>query len=168
MTGVTPGWIQMMARYNIWQNGSMMKVAETLPPAELERDRGAFFGSILGTFSHIFWADGLLMSRLQGGDGPGCSIEDSPRMFRDWGSFREGRSKMDGRIQAWADGLDDSFDTSGDLSWYSGLAKRQMTMPFAKVATHLFNHQTHHRGQIHAMLTAAGGITDSTDLTFMP
>jgi uncharacterized damage-inducible protein DinB len=59
-------------------------------------------------------------------------------------------------------------DLTGDLTWYSGMSGRELTEPKALCVTHFFNHQTHHRGQIHAMLTAAGQTPQPTDLPFMP
>ena len=56
----------------------------------------------------------------------------------------------------------------GPLTWFSGLKQAEVTMPMALCVTHFFNHQTHHRGQIHAMLTAAGVETGGTDVAFMP
>ena len=78
-----------------------------------------------------------------------------------------GRPKLDARIAAWAWELFPD-DLTGDLSWYSGAMKRDMTMPKAVCAMQLFNHQTHHRGQVHAALTALGVKTDDTDIPFMP
>ncbi|MEM6727609.1 MAG: DinB family protein, partial [Pseudomonadota bacterium] len=53
---------------------------------------------------------------------------------------------------------------AGDLSWFSGALGRDVTKPLAFCVAHFFNHQTHHRGQIHAMLTAAGHVPPDTDL----
>ena len=64
---------------------------------------------------------------------------------------------------AWADGLDTSW-LAGDLTYYSGGAKRDITRPKWLLVTHMFNHQTHHRGQVHCMLTQAGGKPHDTDL----
>ena len=70
-------------------------------------------------------------------------------------------------MQDWAHGLDD-VALAGDLTWYSGAAGREVSRPMAMLVTHFFNHGTHHRGQVHAMLTAAGMRTDDTDLFMMP
>ncbi|MEZ5861079.1 MAG: DinB family protein [Geminicoccaceae bacterium] len=67
----------------------------------------------------------------------------------------------------WARGLDPGW-LAGELSWHSGAIGREVTRPRALLVAHLFNHQTHHRGQVHAMLTAAGAKTGPTDLPFMP
>jgi uncharacterized damage-inducible protein DinB len=83
------------------------------------------------------------------------------------GSWSADRFRMDGKIRFWADGLR-AVDLKGDLHWYSGAAGRDITAPLASAIMHFFNHQTHHRGQIHAMLTAAGQSAPVSDLFLMP
>ncbi len=73
----------------------------------------------------------------------------------------------DGQILDWAARVKDA-DLQGDLSWYSGALKCDVEKPMVLCVTHFFNHQTHHRGQIHAMLTAAGARPGDTDLFIMP
>ena len=67
----------------------------------------------------------------------------------------------------WAERLD-SATLAGELTWYSGAMKAQLHQPKWLLVTHMFNHQTHHRGQVHCMLTQAGGKPSDTDLPFMP
>jgi len=73
------------------------------------------------------------------------------------------REKADKDISRWANKVDDSW-LAEDLTWFSGAANREVRAPLRLLVTHFFNHQTHHRGQVHAMLTAAGQQTDDTDL----
>jgi uncharacterized damage-inducible protein DinB len=73
------------------------------------------------------------------------------------------RTDMDKRLEDWAAALDPAW-LEGDLSWYSGAAKRDMHSPRDVLVVHLFNHQTHHRGQAHALVTAAGEKTGDTDI----
>ena len=77
------------------------------------------------------------------------------------------RFACDGRIRKWANGVR-QIDLQGDLNWYSGAMKRDFSKPMALCVTHFLNHQTHHRGQVHAMLTAAGQTAPVSDLPFMP
>ena len=74
---------------------------------------------------------------------------------------------MDADLAAWA-GQQRDEDLTGTLTWYSQSAEREIKKPLGLILTHLFNHQTHHRGQVHAMLTAAGARPDQTDLPFLP
>lgn len=164
---ITPGWCHIMARYNAWQNRSTVAAADSLGEADRKADRGAFFGSIQGTLSHLLWADLIWMSRFDGGEPPLGSIPESPGLFPDWTALKRKRAAADERIEAWAARLDEA-DLEGDLSWHSGALGREVTKPKAVLITHFFNHQTHHRGQVHAMLTAAGARPGATDLAFMP
>ncbi len=164
---IEPAFCRTMARYNRWQNASLIKVADGLTEDALEADRGTFFGSIRRTFSHLLWGDVVWMSRFDGWDAPDCGLRDSPHWRTDWAVLKSQRSESDEKIIAWADGL--GVDALlGDLSWYSGALDQDVTRPLALCVTHFFNHQTHHRGQIHAMLTAAGTQPDDTDLFVMP
>ncbi len=156
-----------MARYNAWQNQSIYGAADTLDDAARKLDRGAFFGSIHATLCHLLWGDLVLMSRFAGTPRPAApSIEASVGMIGDWNELKRERVKADEAISRWAVGM--NGDWLGDhLTWYSGAAGREVTKPSWFLVTHLFNHQTHHRGQVHAMLTAAGAKSDDTDLFYL-
>ncbi|MEL6679124.1 MAG: DinB family protein [Pseudomonadota bacterium] len=165
---MTADWVRMMARYTQWQNGAIFGAANALPEAELARDRGAFFGSIEGTMNHLLWGDRMWMSRFAGTPGPKASgIAASVGEEADWPSLLFARADVDRAILDWAGTLDDAT-LAGDLTWFSGAAGREVTRPLALCITHFFNHGTHHRGQVHAMLTAAGVRTEDTDLFMMP
>ncbi len=163
---LTPEWMRMMAQYNAWQNGWMIPAVGTLSEDARWQDRGAFFGSIHGTLSHLLWGDTLWMSRFDGGEAPETPIERSTKNFPDWGGYVSKRSVMDQRITRWANGLSDA-DMTGDLSLRLGAKGAEVVKSKMQTYTQFFNHQTHHRGQVHAMLTAAGVSTPDTDLLFM-
>jgi uncharacterized damage-inducible protein DinB len=74
---------------------------------------------------------------------------------------------VDARISAWADQLGDSRLT-GEFTWYSAAAERDVTKSYEQCVIHMFNHQTHHRGQLHQMLTELGSQAPVSDLVFMP
>lgn len=156
-----------MARYNAWQNRSLFGAASRLGDEARMADRGAFFGSIHGTLSHLLWGDTIWMSRFDGWENPDVGIPESPYWVADWADLQARRTDADDRIQEWARGLTDD-DLRRDLSWYSGALGRGVTKPLALCAVHFFNHQTHHRGQVHALLTGAGARPDDTDLFAMP
>ncbi|MGI3171585.1 DinB family protein [Pseudooceanicola sp. C21-150M6] len=167
MQTLDPQWVRMMARYNRWQNEAMGRAMESLPPAELTKDRGAFFGSILATANHLLWGDTMWISRFDGGPGPGVTAKGGLTLTLTAAVWGAERFRLDGRITAWAEAAT-AVSLTGTLSWYSGAAKRDIVAPMMLVVTQMFNHQTHHRGQIHAMLTAAGVKTEDTDLFLMP
>ncbi|WP_316014844.1 DinB family protein [Roseobacter sp. HKCCA0434] len=165
---ITSDWVRMMARYSAWQNGAQVAAAGTLDEGARREDRRAFFASIHGTMNHLLWADRIWMSRLAGMDGPSAgSITMSTEEEPDWDSLTAARGKLDAEILRWSQSLNDA-DLRGDMSWYSGAAGKEIGKPTTTVLTHMFNHQTHHRGQIHAMLTAAGAAPGDTDLFLMP
>ncbi|MBV6656205.1 MAG: DinB family protein [Devosiaceae bacterium] len=156
-----------MARYNLWQNESVLAAAGGLSASERQKDRGAFFGSIEATLSHLYWGDQVWLSRFAGTPAPQVGIAGSTALIERWDAFAQARKAFDQQILHWAHTVaGDWFD--GDLSWYSGAAGRTINKPKQMLVIQLFNHQTHHRGQIHAMLTAAGAKPDDTDLQFMP
>ena len=156
-----------MARYNLWQNESLYAASDMLSDAARRKDRGSFFGSIHATLSHILWADQLWMSRLSNWTAPEGPSQEVP-LYADWTELKHHRSAADSTFMTWADNLQQA-DIDGDLQWYSGSLGRGMTSPRALCMVHMFNHQTHHRGQVHCMLTAAGAApAEDTDLPFMP
>lgn len=164
---ITTEYVRLMARYNTWQNDAIYGVARGLSDKERQLDRGAFFGSIHATLSHVLWADTIWMSRFSDIDPPPGGIETSPNYFVDWDAMTAARSGLDRAITDWSDNVDTGW-LAGDLTWYSTVSGGMSTRPAALLVTHFFNHQTHHRGQVHAMLTAAGAKTEVTDLGFMP
>ena len=164
---IDPAGVRTLARYNAWQNASMLDAADALDDAARETDRGAVFGSIRATFSHLLWGDAMWMSRLAGWERPAGGIAETLVFETDWRRLRARRAEADAGIVGWADGLGPEA-LADDLAWWSGAAGREITKPRALCVLHMFNHQTHHRGQIHAMLTAAGARPGDTDLFLAP
>lgn len=165
---IDPGYVRMMANYNTWQNNQLMPVLEAMPHDALIEDRGAFFNSILGTANHLLWGDMMWMSRFDPSmPAPVIPGIDSPELHPTITSWSADRFRVDGQIRFWAEALN-ALDLKGNLTWYSGLLEKEFTAPIAMNVVHFFNHQTHHRGQIHAMLTAAGQKAPVSDLALMP
>jgi len=164
---MTPAFAQRMARYAIWQNASQILAVESLQPGAWTEDRGAFFGSIQGTLSHLLWADTIWMSRLAGWPPPEVELAESPGMVTDWDAYKSRRARVDKGILDWTEGLG-AADLTGDLRFFSRAIGKEATRPIWQLVQHLFNHQTHHRGQVHAMLTAAGATPEPTDLLLLP
>ncbi len=159
-------YVRTMARYNAWQNESFYGAAATLDDAARRQDRGAFFKSIHGTLCHLLWADRMWLSRFAGLPKPSVRIQDSGELVAAWEDLVAERKTFDTVIAEWASGVAPDW-LAGDLSWFSGATQRQMSKPVALLVAHMFNHQTHHRGQVHAMLTAAGARPDDTDLMLL-
>ena len=163
---ITPDYVQCMAAYNAEMNRRLYGAADRLSDEERRRDRGAFWGSIHGTFNHLLWGDQMWMSRLGGWPKPDVVQRDSATLVADYETLRRERVAADARIEAWASGLSQEW-LRGELTWFSGGSQREMSKPRAVLVVHLFNHQTHHRGQAHALLTAAGQSTGATDLPWV-
>jgi len=164
---ISQDYIRQMARYNRWQNKSLMTAAKTLSIDALTLDRGAFFKSIIGTFHHLMWGDQIWMSRFDNWTAPDLALAQSNTILYEFDEFCTKRTISDARIVRWADKLDPAT-LNGELSWASLALGRDVSEPVTSCIMHFFNHQTHHRGQIHAMLTAAGAKPDDTDLFIMP
>jgi uncharacterized damage-inducible protein DinB len=160
-------YVVRMARYNRWQNRNLYSAADRLPDGERRRERGAFWGSIHKTFNHLLWGDGMWMNRLAGTPRPAVTIADSGALHADWADLKSERERFDQTIIDWAETVDPSW-LAADMTYYSFAAERDVIQPHWVLVTHLFNHQTHHRGQVHCMLTQAGERPGDTDLPFMP
>ena len=163
---ITPEYAVTMAAYNAEANRRIYAAADRLSDAERRAPRGLFWGSVHGTLAHLLWADQAWMARFAGWDRPAAALADSAA---DPGSFSDllaAREAADRAITTWAAALDPAW-LAADLTWFSGAAGRELTRPRALIVAHIFNHQTHHRGQVHAALTAAGQRTGDLDLPFI-
>jgi uncharacterized damage-inducible protein DinB len=155
-----------MARYNAQQNNWIRRIVNEMPDEELRLDRGAFFGSIFGTLNHLLLGDQLWMARFEGVEGPVPTASKGTDLTPNIAVWSGERVRMDLRIKDWARQIK-TIDLTGDISWHSKIYNRDFSESKALCVAHLFNHQTHHRGQVHAMLTAAGQTPDDTDLPTM-
>lgn len=164
---ISAEYCRLMARYNQWQNASLIAAADTLSDAARWQARGAFFGSIAATFNHLYWADALILARLAGEARPHERIHHSLTEPQGWAAFKRRRAARDAQIIGWAQAQTPETLT-GQVTWEAPDGSGRETQSKALCAVQLFNHQTHHRGQIHAMLTAAGASPGVTDLTAMP
>ena len=163
---ITVDYVRAMAEYNRWQNQNVYGAAEGLSDAARKEPRAAWFGSIHATLNHLLWGDQIWMSRFAGTPKPkAAGIPDSAAMYESWDELKGERAAFDRIILDWAERLDPAW-LDGDLTWLSGAVGRELSRPKWLLVAHLFNHQTHHRGQIHCMLTQAGVRPGTTDLPF--
>jgi uncharacterized damage-inducible protein DinB len=160
---ITAAYATMMATYNAEMNRRIYAAAARISDAERRAERGAFWGSIHGTLNHLVWGDGVWMARFAGWPKPAQTIRDSATCIEDFAELRATRERMDRDLLAWTQRLEDRW-LAEEMAWFSGAAQREMRRPRGLLLSHFFNHQTHHRGQLHAMLTAAGEDTGDTDL----
>ena len=165
---------RLMARYNAWMNQKIYAAAAGLSAEALAQNRGAFFGSILGTLEHLVVADTLWLKRFAAhpaGDGlapvVGLPMPTSldQIQFGAYGPLKERRDMLDLLIERFVGGLEEAdFDIALAYRNSKGLP---FTKPFDLLLTHFFNHQTHHRGQTTTLLSQAGVGVDATDLLFL-
>jgi uncharacterized damage-inducible protein DinB len=145
---------RMLARYNDWANRRLYARAAELADTDYRAERGAFFGSVHGTLNHLLVTDRIWMNRLTG-EGPTYPRLDL-LLFEDLASLRSAREAEDERITAWVDTLDDA-KLAETFSYTTITSPALMTQTLGPALGHFFNHQTHHRGQAHTLLTALGG-----------
>lgn len=159
-------YVITMAKYNSWQNRSLYEAATTLSDEERRKARGAFFGSIHTTFNHLLWADRTWMARFLGQAPFPVAAKDGLAMHDSFEELAKERRATDAQIEDWSTTLDPAW-LHGDLAWHSALLKKDISMPKQHLVAHFFNHETHHRGQVHAMLTMAGAKPEDTDLMLL-
>src|SRR4051812_44851436 len=144
---------RMLALYNQWANARLYAAAGQIAPEALAEDRGAFFGSLLGTLNHLLVTDRLWMSRLDGESPCGTRLDEV--LHSDFAELREARMTQDRKLVDYVQGLsEERIAMPLDYSTTSGAPQLQ---PLHHVLAHLFNHQTHHRGQAHHLVGLALG-----------
>jgi len=153
--------LQMFANYNRWANDIVYDACNALSDMEYRANTGAFFGSAHRTLNHLLVADRIWMKRMSGsGDAP--TALDAV-LFEDPASLREARVTEDQRIIEWVDTLTDAR-LSAPFTYTPISNPTAITHSLGPALFHMFNHQTHHRGQVHAILTSLGKPSVSLDL----
>ena len=126
---IDAAYVRTMARYNAWQNRQLMLVLEAMPPEELARDRGGFFGGLLATANHLLWADTIWMSRFDPSvEPPDGGIPESVDLHPTVSSWAADRFRTDGKIRYWAQSLR-ALDLKHDLTFRSSVLGREVTAP---------------------------------------
>ncbi len=152
---------QMFAAYNRWANARVYEAAATLGDEELNRDTGAFFGSLIGTLNHVLVADRIWLKRFTG-EGSAPSSLDAI-LHPDLIGLTGARMAEDRRIVEWIGSLS-AKQLSGRFTYLTVSDMRTISQRLAPALAHFFNHQTHHRGQAHTILTALGQPSVQLDL----
>lgn len=159
-------WLGALARYNRWMNDKLYGLAAALSDEARKRDAGAFFNSIHGTFNHILLADRVWLSRFtgvvlpDGFMGPGGIRSLDQELYSDFEDLRRERALTDDELSAWVSGLTQERLAAPLVFMRRG---QRHECPLWWTAAHVFNHQTHHRGQITTLLSQQGcdpGVTD--------
>ena len=154
---------RQLAAYNQWANTRIYDAAHSLPRADYYRPAGVFFGSLHGTLNHLLLTDRLWLRRLTG-------VGEHPNrldaiLFETFETLRAARAAEDRRITAFVDGLDDQR-IAGTIKYRRVSSPEEFEQQLAPALAHWFNHQTHHRGQVHALLTGLLGQAPELDLLY--
>jgi len=149
-----------LAAYNRLANEKLYAACAQLSDEERKAERPAFFKLIHGTLNHIMVGDGIWMTRFGGGEAPSTGLDAI--LYGDFDALRAARAIKDAEIEAFAKGLTDAF--LGSSVRYVNNEGVAFDDPMALCVTHFFNHQTHHRGQVHDMLSQTDVPPPSLDL----
>jgi uncharacterized damage-inducible protein DinB len=151
------------AAYNAWANRRLYDAAATLSESEYRADKGAFFKSMHGTLNHLLATDRIWMQRFTG---EGETPQRLDAILHDrLDALRAAREDEDWRIMAYVAGLDEAR-LAGVIRYRRVSTPEEFVQPLMPALDHWFNHQTHHRGQAHAILTALGKQAPELDLLF--
>jgi len=162
--------IVLLASYNAAMNGRLYSAAATLPNDVLNADRGAFFGSIMGTLNHIVAGDTIWLRRFMGHPSDFAALKPMAgiaapaglayRYSDELDALLDHRVRLDAIITALAAEVSNS-DLAQALSYRNSRGDNRKH--FGSLLLHFFNHQTHHRGQASTLLSQSGvdiGVTD--------
>lgn len=152
-----------LAQYNRWANRRLYDAAAALSDEDRRRDLGAYFGSLHGTLNHLLVGDYLWFRRILG-TGPKPARLDEV-LHEDFAELRAAREAEDERILATVEALDEARLVA-PLD-YATVAGDRFSQPLSEVLTHVFNHQTHHRGQAHGLLSQLGQAPPPLDLVYL-
>jgi uncharacterized damage-inducible protein DinB len=152
--------VRQLARYNRLANDRLYASCAELSDAVRKQTRPAFFKSIHGTLNHIMVGDRIWLARFEGREVPSTGLDAI--LYDDFEALRAARSEEDIRIEDFAAGVTDAF-LAGTIR-YENNEGRIFDDPADMLVSHFFNHQTHHRGQLHDMLCQTDVATPVLDL----
>jgi uncharacterized damage-inducible protein DinB len=156
---------ELMARYNQWMNENLYRVAADIPDALRKKDLGAFFKSVHGTLNHLLYGDKSWMGRFTGQ--PYTVTVIGQELYTDFEQLRTERAAMDSQIIDWSKGLSPQWLDS-PFTYTSNVDRKTRTLPTSALVMHMFNHQTHHRGQVTTLLKQLGHDPGNTDIPWLP
>jgi uncharacterized damage-inducible protein DinB len=155
-------YFTMLARYHAWATRRLYEHVDALPEADYRRDAGLFFRSVHGTLNHLLVADGAWFARFARGESPQAVLD---------AELEADRARLRTALLDSASNWQTFVSDVADERWASELRFRRdgglMVLPFAAALAHVFNHGTHHRGQITAAITAMGHACPELDLVRM-
>jgi uncharacterized damage-inducible protein DinB len=163
MAGSLLDHYRMFGRYNAWANRLLYDAAAKLTSEQYRADRGVFFKSMHGTLNHLLLTDRVWLQRFTGEQAVANRLDAI--LYDAFDELRAARDAEDARIVSYVDGLTDDRIT-GIVKFRRVTTPEEFEEPLAPLLAHWFNHQTHHRGQAHAVLTGLVGEAPELDLLF--
>lgn len=157
----TPAYFLHLARYNKWANHTLYAACAALPAAEYHRSRPSYFGSIHATLNHLLVADRIWFGRLTG-NVPDYAL--NAELFADLPALRSAREAEDTRIETLLEGWG-AAELLRPVR-YTTVSGMTFDDPPVALLPHIFNHQTHHRGQVHDMLSQTDVAPPALDLIY--
>ncbi|HMP90880.1 MAG TPA: DinB family protein [Kiritimatiellia bacterium] len=155
----------LMARYNQWMNENLLDWCDLIPDEQRKANTGAYFRSIHGTLNHILHVDLLWMGRFIGRSLTNAVIGED--ICADYDELRAFRQQLDHDIIMWADQVSPDW-LQLPFTYTSAADGKFRTLPAWVLVTQMFNHQTHHRGQLTTILNQMGIDHGVTDIPAMP
>jgi uncharacterized damage-inducible protein DinB len=156
-----PDYFRRFAAYNRWANRTLYDAVARLPAEAYFQTRPAFFKSIHGGLNHLVVADRIWLGRIEGKP---VDYTLDQILYDDFASLRAAREAEDERIVRVVGGFD-AKGLDGKIS-YSNSRGDVFATPLTQVFAHFFNHETHHRGQVHDMLSQTDVPPPSLDMIF--
>lgn len=126
---------------------------------------GAFFGSIHRTLDHILYGDAAWLERLR--DNLFTPRAISSTIYEDWEDLKKERYKTDNSIDIWVQEITEENLTE-IVTYTSNVDMKKRSIPMRILLQHMFNHQTHHRGQVTTLLSQLNVDYGTTDIPFLP
>jgi uncharacterized damage-inducible protein DinB len=151
---------QMLARYNRIANERLFDKCGLLDDFEYRKQRAGSFGSIHGLLNHILLGDRRWMGLFESGERVTPPLNQI--LYDDFSELQSARTREDMRIESFFAGLDSTF--WGRSFAYTNNQGKDYVESAHVACSHLFNHQTHHRGQVHVMLRQTQLTPPSLDL----
>ncbi|MEZ5742405.1 MAG: DinB family protein [Sphingomonadaceae bacterium] len=164
MTASLQSHLEQMARYHHWATARLLSSVDLVPDEDYRRDCGLFFASIHGTVNHLLLTDKMIwFPRFSGGEVASRSLDAEVEGDRALLASRllEATAVWSGFV-----GALDEATLAGELA-YRMTTGQQRRLPMAAALNHVFNHATHHRGQVTAALSQMGHDYEPLDLPFM-
>jgi uncharacterized damage-inducible protein DinB len=162
---MSPEIFQTFARYNAWMNGNVYRGCEKIPDDLRKKDLGAFFKSIHGTLNHMLIGDRFWMARFTGAPLPKSHLNDI--LYQDFAELWAARQDLDRQIADFCATLTPDW-LATPFSFTSAVYQKTFTHPNWYLMMQLFNHQTHHRGQVTTLMMQQGVDPGATDWPVMP